>query len=106
MPARIHRQHPLAARLARVVALALFVLGLAGCGGGLSGAYEDAASDSRIEFSDSSKVYITLMGTTMAGEYEVDGEKIIITANGQNMVLTLRNNTLEGGPLGMRFVKK
>jgi hypothetical protein len=106
MPARIHRQHPLAARLARVVALALLALGVAGCDGGLSGAYEDSTSDSRIEFSDGSKVYITMMGTTMAGEYEVDGDKVIITANGQNMVLTLKGNALEGGPLGMRFVKR
>lgn len=93
-------------RAAAALVILLAVAFLTGCGKSMSGTYEDTGSASNIEFKDGGKVYVTLMGATAAGEYEVDGERIILKTNGQSLVLTQHGDTLEGGPFGMKFVKK
>jgi len=77
---------------------------LAGCGDSVSGTYEGQGGD-KIEF-DGSKVYVTMSpAPTLAGEYEVDGNKVILKVAGQSLVLTKNGDTLEGGPFGQTYTK-
>lgn len=105
--AHIHQRY---AAIAGLLVIGLLALVLVSCGGeGLSGVYrESAGGDDTIEFKGD-RVYITISpAPTMAGEYEVDGDKIILTiagSGGQTMVLTRKGDTLEGGPFGKSFVK-
>ena len=80
-------------------------INLAGCGG-MSGTFESDDKSGTIEFKGDHAYVSISPAPTMAGEYEVDGDKIIIKVNGQSMVLTRHGDTLEGGPFGMKFVKK
>lgn len=78
---------------------------LAGCGG-MSGTYENAESGNKIEFTGDS-VYVTIApAPTIAGTYEIDGEKVILKMEGQSIVLTRKGSSLEGGPFGMTFARK
>jgi hypothetical protein len=89
-----------------MVLLATAIGWLAGCGG-MSGKYQatDGGGDS-IEF-QGDRVYVTITpAPTIPGEYEVEGDKVIITVGGQSMALSRRGDTLEGGPFGMTFVKQ
>jgi len=92
------------ARFAAGIAVCLSVL--AGCDGGLSGTFEDAESRSSIEFKPDGQCYLTILGGTVQGDYEIDGDKVIVRTNGQNMVLTRHGDQLEGGPLGMKFTRR
>ena len=99
----------------RAAALLLVVIGvvavfLASCEGeGMSGVYRESAGGEDTIVFQGQKVYITISpAPTMAGEYEMDGNKIILTiagSGGQTMVLTRNGDTLEGGPFGKTFTK-
>lgn len=104
---RYPTQH-LARDIRRVAALGMLVLAcfaLTGCGG-MSGTYEAKNDEGKIEFKGD-RAYISISpAPTMVGEYEIDGDKVIVKVNDQSMVLTRHGDTLEGGPFGMTFVKK
>jgi hypothetical protein len=100
-----HRMPPPRMALVRIALLAPVIAALAACGG-MSGKYEaaDGGGDS-IEF-QGDRVYVTITpAPTIPGEYEIEGDKVIITVGGQSMALSRRGDTLEGGPFGMTFVK-
>jgi hypothetical protein len=88
--------------LTRCLPIALF---LAGCGGGMSGTYADEGGLASLEFKDDGTVYMSLLGVTVAGEYELDGERVIIEGPNGSQVLTQNGERLEGG-LGMTYVKQ
>jgi hypothetical protein len=91
-------------RFVGVLAAAGISLSLVGCGDEVSGIYEGSGGD-KIEF-DGSKVYVTMSpAPTLAGEYEIDGTKIILKVAGQSLVLTRNGDTLEGGPFGQTYTK-
>jgi len=93
-----------------LVPLAVVVLG--GCSSGPSGDYggDDCGLYDKLSFRDNGKVYLSMrmfgvqMGET-AGDYTVDDDKVIVTANNQTTVFTLNDDgDLEGSMLGERIV--
>lgn len=87
---------------------ALFVLlslCCASCGGGLSGAYEEESGLGRLEFEADGTVYVSLLGATVVGEYELDGAHVLVKGPNGTQVLTRNGRHLDGGP-GLRYVAK
>ena len=83
-----------------------------GCSSGPSGEYggPDCGLFDKISFRDNGKVYISMkmfgmqMGET-AGDYSVDDEKVVVTANNQTTVFTLNDDgDLEGSMLGDKII--
>lgn len=92
-------------RAAALGMLLVACLAPVGCGK-MSGTYEASNDQGKIEFKGD-RAYVSISpAPTMVGEYEIDGDKVIVKVNEQSMVLTRHGNTLEGGPFGMTFVKK
>jgi hypothetical protein len=82
--------------MAAVVVLGL--LTLSGCDD-FEGTYADAEGIVKIEFKDGDKAYVTLgeLGTK-AGDYERDGDRVIIKIDGDSTVLTRNDDgSLDGG---------
>jgi len=88
--------------LRRCLPLVLF---LGACGGGMTGTYADEDGVSSLEFKDDGTVYMSLLGVTVEGEYELDGKRVIIAGPNGSQVLTKNGERLEGG-LGMTYVKQ
>lgn len=88
--------------IAVAVALALFC---GGCGGGLSGRYDEESGVGSLEFQGDGTVYVTALGATVEGDYELDGDRVIIAGPNGNQILIRRGDRLEGG-LGLNYVKK
>lgn len=93
-----------------VVLVSLSVAG--GCSSGPSGDYggSDCGLYDKISFRDNGKVYLSMkmfgmqMGET-AGDYTVDDDKVIVSANNQTTVFTLNGDgDLEGTMLGDRIL--
>ena len=85
---------------------------LGGCSSGPSGDFggDDCGLYDRLSFRDNGRVYITLqlfgvqMGET-AGDFTVDDDKVIVTANNQTTVFTLNDDgDLESSMLGEKIV--
>lgn len=83
-----------------------------GCSSGPSGDYggDDCGLFDKLSFRDNGKVYISMkmfgmqMGET-AGDYTVDDEKVLVTANNQTTVFTLNDDgDLEGSMLGDKII--
>ncbi len=87
-------------------------LAVAGCSSGPSGEYggDDCGLFDKLAFHDNGKVYISakLFGMPMgetAGDYTVDGKKVLVTANNQTTVFTLNDDgDLEATLLGDKIV--
>lgn len=82
----------------------LAVLGVAACGGGLQGRFATDDGVGRLEFERDGRVYVTFADSTFLGEYELDGERVIIQGPGGNQVCTRSGDELTG--FGMTFVKE
>jgi hypothetical protein len=85
---------------------------LGGCSSGPSGDYggSDCGLYDKLSFRDNGKVYISMkmfgvqMGET-AGDFTVDKDKVIVTANNQTTVFTLnKDGDLEGSMLGDKIL--
>ena len=85
---------------------------LGGCSSGPSGDYggSDCGLYDKLSFRDNGKVYISIkmfgaqMGET-AGDYTVDNDKVIVTANNQTTVFTINDDgDLEGSMLGDKIL--
>jgi hypothetical protein len=81
-----------------------------GCGRSLDGTYSGSTYGVQVmsaEFKPGGKVFVTSMGGSTEGTYHFDGDKVIIDANGTNMVLTVAaDGSLSGGPMGISLRKK
>jgi hypothetical protein len=71
----------------------------------ISGVYEDAMGITRYEFHRGGKVYMTVLGTTVAAEYRLDGDKVLVTSPQGTLVLTRQDGRLFG-PMGMELAKQ
>lgn len=92
--------------LRRLALLLVMIALMGGCGEEIDGTYEDPDGQAKLEFRDRNRVYFTFMGTTVRGEYEIDGDRIIITGNGASHVLTRSDDTIEGfGPLDLKLTR-
>ena len=79
---------------------------LTACGSGLSGEYSDKAGMLQYDFRSDGKVYMTTLGIQVAGEYEIDDDKVIIQGSNGNMVFELRDDGTLAGPLGVVLSKR
>lgn len=86
-------------------AVCVAALTLGGCSDRMIGTYEDDAGIGSLEFQDDGRVYVTMLEMTVVGEYEVDGDRIIIHGPRGAQVLTRDGEALLGGP-GMTFVRR
>ena len=86
-------------------ALALGLLAFAGCGGGFSGTYEDDAGVTRYAFDGEGGVRITVLGSEVAAEYRLDGDKVLVSSAQGTVVLTVREENLYG-PMGLELKRQ
>lgn len=92
-------------RLVQGAAAAALAAALAACGQGLSGTFEDELGVSRYEFTRGGRVYMSVMGVEAAGEYEVEGERIVLEGPNGTMVLHRDGENLKG-PMGLKLIRK
>jgi len=52
------------------------------------------------------RVYVTAMGVTSATNYELDGNRVLVGAQGGQQVLTIRDDGSLDGPMGMILQKQ
>lgn len=106
------------ARFARF-ALCLVVAGLvlAGCSGGVTGTYSHTENDGdgtpmtmTIELKSGDVAVVSMKGgpmsTSFNGTYKVDGDKVMVTVDGDTETLTLADGGLKGQILGETVVLK
>lgn len=82
---------------------------LAGCGGSVSGTYEAQGNAffDKINFISSEKVEVTGYGNTKEATCKKEGNKVVISASGENQVFTLdENGCLNRGPQIGVYCKK
>jgi hypothetical protein len=96
--------------------LLIFVLSftLSACGSGLDGKYSDENGMMEYRFESNGKVYLnSALGLGLAGfelefEYEIDGEKLKITAPGKEGIIRMTLNedgSINAAP-GLKLTKK
>lgn len=77
----------------------------AACGNGLSGKYVDEMGVSQYEFTRNGRVYMSVMGIESAGDYEIDGERIVLEGPNGTMVFNRDGEDLIG-PMGLRLTRR
>lgn len=82
----------------KISVLALMVL-LSACGSKLSGEYADKTGTVSYAFGSGDKVFMSALGIETEGKYEVDGNRVKVENNGQNIIFTI----LEDGSLKTPF---
>ncbi|MFT4799244.1 MAG: lipopolysaccharide export system protein LptA [Candidatus Azotimanducaceae bacterium] len=83
----------------KIIFISLFCMFLIACGqsNSLKGIYTcDGFMKIEFEFKTDGSGYITTQGSKSTFEYEVDGDNLVMTGNGQTSVLTITGDTLEG----------
>jgi len=89
----------------RTLPLATLAL-LAGCGeAGLSGSFGDAEREVRYDFHPAGRVRITMLGASVAGQYTLQDDKVIVTSPQGTVVLTRRGQSLHG-PRGVALQRQ
>jgi hypothetical protein len=83
--------------------LALLICGsLAACGDSLQGTYADAAGVTSYEFHRDGSVDISVLGATVSARYEVERDRVLITAPQGTVVFIRKDGALEG-PMGLQL---
>jgi hypothetical protein len=88
--------------------LAVCCVLLGGCGDAVEGTYTDSESAVTIELRGDGKAFVSL-GTlgTNAGEWERDGDRVILNVGGESSVLTINDDgSLDGGMMLGTLKKK
>lgn len=93
-------------RIVFAVGACIVAASLAGCGG-LTGTWKEAEGEDKVEFRSGGRMYLTIMGSTVAGQYETDGDRVILRTNNQAIVLVRDGDTLQGGAgaFNLKFVR-
>ena len=84
--------------------LILMVALLAACGSGISGRYSDARDLTTYEFNRDGSAIVTVLGTSVAANYTIDGERLLINSPQGTIVLTRKDDKLFG-PNGLKLTK-
>jgi hypothetical protein len=85
---------------------------MTGCGRSLDGTYsgtsQNGITNISADFKPDGTVLVSTMGSTMQATYKIDGDKVTLTGNGQNQVMTLASDgsLSTGGPMGIVLRKK
>jgi hypothetical protein len=75
------------------------------CGSGVVGDYGgDECLYDKLSFTDNGTVYMTIFGTDQAGQYTIDGDRIVVNVAGQSAVFTKNGRNLEANLLGDKMV--
>jgi hypothetical protein len=77
----------------------------ASCSGAFSGTYADEAGITSYEFRADGRVHISVLGATVAAEYKIDGDRVLVTSPQGTVVLT-RNDDRLYGPMGLELVRQ
>ena len=78
---------------------------LAGCGDEFTGTYEDKLGLTNYEFRGDGQAYISVLGTTVSGEYKLDGDKVLLSSPQGTVVLSRKGQKLFG-PMGLELVRR
>lgn len=82
------------------------ILGPAGCARDeLRGTYEDELGVTRYEFQGGGRVHVSVLGTTVIGEYRVENDTILVSGPQGALVLKRRNGALHG-PMGLVLTRQ
>jgi hypothetical protein len=96
--------HHSSRRMWHLILIALVTLIMTGCTPKLDGKYENANGIMSVEF-QSGKAYVgTILGQVEA-QYEVNGDKVTLKYQGENVVLTRNSDGSLEGPMG-KMTKK
>lgn len=80
-------------------------LSLTACGNRISGTYADDDNVTAYEFHDDGRATISVLGTTVAAEYQRDGDRILVTSPQGTVVLRQSGDSLYG-PMGLELVRQ
>lgn len=86
-----------------IAAAALACLGA--CGPRVAGVYVDASGATQYEFRPGGEVYISVLGTTVTAQYEVNAERVLVSGPQGAIVLIRKHGRLEG-PMGLELRPK
>jgi hypothetical protein len=75
---------------------------LSACSDRISGTYSDKQGVATYEFDRNGRINITVLGTNVAAEYAVDGDRILVTSPQGTIVLTRQGDQLLG-PMGLEL---
>jgi hypothetical protein len=81
------------------------LLALAGCGADIAGTYEDESGITRYAFAGDGDVQIHVLGADVDAEYQLDGDKVLVTSAQGTVVLTRRDDRLVG-PMGLELIRQ
>jgi hypothetical protein len=85
------------------IAFSLLICGwLTACSNGLEGTYADSAGVTSYEFHRDGRVDISVLGAVVSGRYEVEKDRVLITAPQGTVVFIRKNDGLEG-PMGLQL---
>lgn len=83
----------------KICVLAMLFL-LSACGSKISGEYADKTGVVSYTFESGDKVLISAIGIETEGRYEVDGNKVKVENNGQNIIFTINDDGSLQSPFG------
>lgn len=89
----------------RVTAVLGMTVLLGACGNGLSGEFQDEMGITRYEFTNDGRVYMSVMGIEAAGEYELDGKRVVVKGPNGTVVLNREGEDLVG-PMGLKLTRQ
>lgn len=84
----------------------LLALGAGGCrDAALSGTWQDRQAETTYRFSDDGRVTVSVLDASVAAEYTVDGDRVLVTSPQGTVVLKRREDRLYG-PMGQELVRR
>lgn len=95
---------PVLTQRSRITLFASLLVATA-CGAGLSGRYVDDAGIAVYEFDADGGAQIHVLGATVAAEYTLDGDRVIVSSP-QGSVVFRRDGDRLHGPMGLTLVRQ
>lgn len=81
------------------------VSAVVGCEAPFSGTFEDAAGITRYQFMPDGSAKVSALGSTVSGEFTLDGDKILLSSPQGTVVLTRKADRLLG-PMGLELLRQ
>ena len=92
-------------QMKRFVAVMAVGAALTACGETLSGTYVDDGNVTAYEFHGNGRATISVLGTTVAADYTVDEDKVLVTS-AQGTVVLRRSGDQLYGPMGLELARQ
>ncbi len=87
---------------ARIVFVLMICSGLLGCSDRLQGTYADVSGVTSYEFHRDGRVDIAVLGAMVSGRYEIEKDRVLVTAPQGTVVFIRKDGVLEG-PMGLQL---